>query len=84
MNSVLASLETTLSQALDGLDAAQTQLRPRASGAGTPSEKWSIQQIAEHLLLTYKSTCGAIRTASTRASPPTPGQPACSASSSSS
>ena len=61
MNSVLASLETTLTQALDGLDAAQTQLRPRASGAGTFSEKWSIQQIVEHLLLTYKSTCGAIQ-----------------------
>jgi DinB family protein len=61
MNSVLATLETTLSQALDSLDAAQTQLRPRASGAGTPSEKWSIQQIVEHLLLTYQSTRGAIQ-----------------------
>jgi DinB superfamily len=54
MNSTLHQLQREIADSLQSLDATQTQLRPRPS-------KWSIQQIIEHLLLTYSSTETAIR-----------------------
>jgi hypothetical protein len=56
MNSTLDQLRREIASSLRGLDAAQTQLRP----ASHP-DKWSIQQIIEHLLLTYSSTEGVIK-----------------------
>jgi hypothetical protein len=53
----LQKLLQEIGTSLDGLDAAQTQLRP-AGG----STRWSIQQVTEHLLLTYASTCGVLET----------------------
>ena len=47
MNHTLHQLQREIASALDGLDATQTQLTPSAPG------KWTIQQIIEHLLLTY-------------------------------
>lgn len=47
-------LQQEISRSLQGLDAPQTQLRPPAS-PGRP-QKWNIQQIIEHLLLTYAET----------------------------
>jgi hypothetical protein len=55
MNSTLHQLQREIADSLQSLDATQTQLRPRPS-------KWSIQQIIEHLLLTYSSTETAIST----------------------
>jgi hypothetical protein len=49
MHPVLGKLQRELSDGLSGLSAEQTQVR-RAAG------KWSIQQIVEHLVLTYGST----------------------------
>jgi hypothetical protein len=51
MNSTLHQLQHEIASSLRGLDATQTQFHP-------PSypNKWSIQQIIEHLLLTYSST----------------------------
>jgi len=47
----LGELQHAIAYSLHGLDAAQTQLRPvKRKG------RWSIQQIVEHLLLTYSST----------------------------
>jgi hypothetical protein len=51
MHPTLERLERELAAALGGLDATQTQLRPIAS-----PDKWSIQQIVDHLLLTYALT----------------------------
>jgi DinB superfamily len=56
MNSTLDQLRREIASSLQGLDAVQTQLRP----ASHP-DKWSIQQIIEHLLLTYSSTEGVIK-----------------------
>src|SRR6185437_6270213 len=47
----LGELQHAIAYSLHGLDAAQTQLRPVKR-----KERWSIQQIVEHLLLTYSST----------------------------
>jgi hypothetical protein len=47
MNIVLDQLQREIASSLHGLNAEQTQLRP-----STPN-KWSSQQIIEHLLLTY-------------------------------
>jgi hypothetical protein len=55
MNATLCQLQREIASTLRGLDATQTQLCP-ASITG----KWSIQQIIEHLLLTYSSTETAI------------------------
>lgn len=55
MNTLFLQLEQTLTGPLQSLDAQQTQLHPIAH-----SDKWTIQQITEHLLLTYRSTCGAV------------------------
>jgi hypothetical protein len=51
MNALFEQLEQTLSPVLAGLDGHQTQLRPTAH-----PDKWTIQQIVEHLLLSYAST----------------------------
>jgi hypothetical protein len=51
MNSTLHQLQREIAYSLNGLDAGQAQLRP-PSRAG----KWSIQQIIEHLLLSYSGT----------------------------
>ena len=56
MQPTLDMLQCELSNALAGLDAYQTQATP----PGHP-EKWSIQQIAEHLLKTYASTSHLLR-----------------------
>jgi hypothetical protein len=55
MNPTLLQLQREIASSLRGLDATQTQLRPPAH-----SGKWSIQQIIEHLLLTYSLTETAI------------------------
>jgi hypothetical protein len=47
MNHTLHQLQHEIASSLHGLNATQTQLRPAAP------DKWSIQQIVEHLLLTY-------------------------------
>jgi len=51
MNPTIEQLETKLSSALHGLSSSQTQLRL----TDDPS-CWTIQQIIEHLLMTYAST----------------------------
>lgn len=51
MNSTLDQLEHDLSASLSGLNANQTQLR-----LTDDTTRWSIQQIVQHLLLTYNST----------------------------
>ena len=55
MNSDLQHLERELAHCLRGLDATQTQLHPPSR-----PNKWSIQQIVEHLLLSYSGTETAI------------------------
>jgi hypothetical protein len=55
MNSTLHQLQREIANSLHGLDATQTQLQPP-----THPHKWSIQQIIEHLLLTYSGTETAI------------------------
>jgi hypothetical protein len=55
MNPTLLQLQREIASSLHGLDATKTQLRPPAHPA-----KWSIQQIVEHLLLTYSSAETAI------------------------
>jgi hypothetical protein len=55
MNSTLLQLRHEIAASLYSLNATETQLRPPSR----PS-KWSIQQIIEHLLLTYSSTETAI------------------------
>jgi hypothetical protein len=69
MNNDVQVLQREIARSLRGLDAGQTQLRPKG-----PRERWSIQQIVEHLLLTYSSTETAIsirleRRTPTRAKP---------------
>jgi hypothetical protein len=51
MDATLHQLQREIAFSLSGLEATQTQLRP-------PSrlDKWSIQQIVEHLLLSYSGT----------------------------
>jgi Protein of unknown function (DUF1569) len=56
MNLDLQELQRELAHSLRGLDSAQTQLRPLSGPDG-----WSIQQIVEHLLLTYESTEDALK-----------------------
>ena len=50
MNTILQTLQLEIASSLRTLDAVQTQLRPPE----TPG-RWSIQQIMEHLLLTYSA-----------------------------
>lgn len=56
MNPILIALESEITTALAGLDSHQTQATPSAH-----PEKWSIQQIADHLLKTYASTIPLLR-----------------------
>jgi hypothetical protein len=51
MNPTLERLRDELASSLSGLDARQTQLRP-----GGDAARWSTQQIAGHLRLTYAVT----------------------------
>jgi hypothetical protein len=51
MNPALHQLQREIAYTLDGLDSRETQLHPRAH-----PDKWSIQQIMEHLLLSYSGT----------------------------
>lgn len=51
MDPILSQLQTEISLALRGLSSTETQWRPL-----NHSKKWSIQQIADHLLLTYQGT----------------------------
>jgi Protein of unknown function (DUF1569) len=51
MNAILHQLQREIASSLHGLDATQTQLRPPSD-----QNKWTIQQVLEHLLLTYSST----------------------------
>jgi hypothetical protein len=55
MNSTIHQLQAEIVASVHALDAAQTQLRPPSRPA-----KWTIQQIVEHLLLTYSETENAI------------------------
>ena len=55
MNPTLQQLQREIASCLRGLDATQTQLRPPSR-----PNKWTVQQIIEHLLLTYTSTETAI------------------------
>ena len=64
MNSTLHQLQLEIAGSLHSLDATQTQLRPP-----TPPGKWSIQQIIEHLLLTYSGTETAINARLTKRTP---------------
>jgi hypothetical protein len=69
MTSPLHQLQGEIASSLRGLDATQTQLHPSAN-----QDRWTIQQIIEHLLLTYSSTEIVINTrlekrAPTRAKP---------------
>jgi hypothetical protein len=56
MHENLERLESELVVVLGGLDARAAQLTPRANPA-----KWNIQQIVEHLLLTYRSTAALVQ-----------------------
>jgi hypothetical protein len=56
MHQDLRKLETEVTKALNGLNTSQTQAVPRAH-----PEKWSIQQIVEHLLNTYRGSIPAIQ-----------------------
>jgi hypothetical protein len=56
MHEDLRRLETEVTKALGGLTISQTQATPRAH-----PEKWSIQQIVEHLLNTYRGSIPAIQ-----------------------
>jgi hypothetical protein len=64
MNSTLHQLQREIADSLHSLDATQTQLCPPAQPG-----KWSIQQIIEHLLLTYSSTETAINARLTKRTP---------------
>jgi DinB superfamily len=56
MHPTLEQLQLELTHSLQGLDAVQTRLRPSSR-----PDKWSIQQITEHLLLTYMETATALK-----------------------
>jgi Protein of unknown function (DUF1569) len=51
MDPILQQLHNEIAGSLESLDSAQTQLTP-----STSSEKWNIQQIVQHLCLTYSFT----------------------------
>ena len=64
MNSTLHQLQREIADSLHSLGATQTQLHPPSR-----PNKWSIQQIIEHLLLTYSSTETAINARLTKRTP---------------
>ena len=51
MDPILQQLHQEIANAIEGLDSAETQFVPPSS-----PEKWSIQQIVQHLCLTYAFT----------------------------
>ena len=57
MHETLERLETKLATVLDGLDERDAQMTLIEH-----PEKWNIQQIVEHLLLSYRSTVGVLQT----------------------
>ncbi|MEI9980095.1 MAG: DinB family protein [Edaphobacter sp.] len=63
MNPTLNQLQREIASSLQGLSAEQTQLRPTTPG------KWSIQQIIEHLLLTYTGAETALNARLTKGRP---------------
>jgi hypothetical protein len=71
MNPTLEQLDRKLSSAFRGLGASHTQLRLAPN-----SSCWTIQQIAEHLLMTYASTGASFETRLAKGTPtrsrPTP------------
>ncbi len=64
MHYAFVQLQQEIDDSLSGLDATATQLRPAANPA-----RWSIQQIIEHLLLTYTSTCSVFETRLAKGTP---------------
>ncbi|HXC96352.1 MAG TPA: DUF1569 domain-containing protein [Edaphobacter sp.] len=56
MNAILQTLQFEVASSLHALDATQTQLRPPRS-----PDRWSIQQIMEHLFLTYSAAESALQ-----------------------
>ncbi len=64
MDKDLARLQAELTAALAGLDAQQTQATPSSN-----PEKWSIQEIVEHLTLTWRSTVPVIQARIEKRSP---------------
>ena len=64
MNLLFDNLQHEIETSLMGLDERQTQLRPSNKPAA-----WSIQQVVEHLLLSYASTAGVFETRIMRNSP---------------
>ena len=69
MNPTLNRLQREIASSLNGLDASQTQLRlPSRPG------RWSIQQIIEHLLLSYAGTEAALESRLAKRAP-TRGKP---------
>jgi DinB superfamily len=73
MNPTIQQMHHNLASSLRGLTVQQTQLHPLAD-----QQKWSIQQIADHLLLTYASTAAAFENRIAKGTPtrsrPTPPQ----------
>ncbi len=51
MNPIFEQLQSEIAKSLEGLNGAQTQMSP-----ANDSGKWTIQQIIQHLCLTYSST----------------------------
>ena len=64
MNTTLHRLQREIAFCLDGLDATQTQLQPPSR-----PHKWTIQQIMEHLLLSYSGTEMALNARLTKQTP---------------
>ena len=67
MHELVERLGREVTGAVSGLTADETQVRP---GAG----KWSIQQIVEHLVLSYGTTCAVFETRLAKGTP-TKGSP---------
>jgi hypothetical protein len=64
MNPTIERLESKLSSALHGLNSSQTQLR-----LTDDNSCWTIQQITEHLLMTYASTSSAFESRLAKGTP---------------
>jgi len=65
MDPILQQLQREIAISLQGLDATQTQIRPSTANP----DKWSIQQIVQHLILTYANTEIAINGRLTKGAP---------------
>jgi hypothetical protein len=64
MHSPVERLQQEIDAGLSGLDADQTQLRPVGD-----ETRWSIQQLAKHLLLTYTATSSLLEASLTKDAP---------------